>query len=177
MLLATYALSTLLIEVQSERTSIEGLQEFLERPLDAEQFDCAALARRSEELIALAESRHQSRLELSLFPALRTASAEAAATSLGTLENLRRAGLDMLPRIRSVLRPTADMGQQQVVRACRMVRDYCQNLLDRLACEENVLLPLAQKILPSEAWFQVGSEFLQQDAQRAAQSRPVQLAF
>jgi hemerythrin-like domain-containing protein len=174
--LATYALSTLLIEVQRERTSIEGLQEYTELPLDAQQFDCAALARRSEELIALAESRHQSRLELALFPALRTASAEAA-TSLGTLENLRCAGLDMLPRIRSVLRPTAEMGQQQVVWACRAVRDYCQNLLERLACEENVLLPLAQRILPSEVWFKVGSEFLQQDAQRAAQMRPTQFAL
>jgi hypothetical protein len=165
MLTATYALSTLLIEQQCERTSIQRLQAYLERPLDAPEFDCAALARHSEELISLAELRHQARLEHSLLPALRMASAEAA-SSLGTLENLRRAGLDMLPRMRSMLRPTAQFGQHQLARACRMLQAYCQNLLDRLACEENVLLPLAQRILPNEAWFKMGSEFLQQDAER-----------
>jgi hemerythrin-like domain-containing protein len=167
MLLTTYALSTLLIEQQRERTSIEFLQEYLGRPAEALQFDCAALARRSEELISLAESRHHTRLEHSLFPALRMASAEAA-TSVGTIENLRRAGLAMLPRMRLVLHPSTVRRQRQLARACRMVRAYCQNLLERLACEEDVLLPLAQRILPSEAWFKVGSEFLQQDAQRAA---------
>jgi hemerythrin-like domain-containing protein len=170
MLMATYALSTLVIEQQSERTSIQRLQEYLERPLDAPEFDCAALARHSEELISLAESRHQARLERSLLPALRSASSEAA-PSLGTLENLRRAGLDMLPRLRSVLQPTADFGQQHLARACRMVQAYCQNLLDRLACEETILLPLAQRILPVEAWFKMGSEFLQQDAERGASLR------
>jgi hypothetical protein len=170
MLMATYALSTLLIEQQRERTSIQHLQSYVERLLDPREFDCAALARRSEELISLAELRHQARLEHSLLPALRVASEEAA-TSLGTLDNLHRAAIDMLPRMRSVLRPTGDFGQQHLAGACRMVQAYCQNLLERLACEENVLLPLAQRILPSEAWFQMGSEFLQQDAQRGASAR------
>jgi hemerythrin-like domain-containing protein len=165
MLLTTYALSTLLVEQQRERTSIALLEQYLARPAEARQFDCAAVARRSEELISLAESRHHARLEHSLFPALRIASAEAA-TSVGTMENLRRAGIAMLPRMRFVLRPSAEPGQRQLAGARRMVRAYCQNLRERLACEEDVLLPLAQRILPSEAWFKVGSEFLQQDARR-----------
>ena len=167
MLLATYALSTLLIEQKCERTSIQSLQDYLAQPLDPNQFDCAALASRSEELILLAESRHQSRLRDSLFPALRAASNEAA-SALVKLEHLGRAGLEMLPRIRAALHPTADMGQQHVARAGRIVRAYCQNLLERLACEEDLVLPLAQRVLPSDAWFKVGTEFLLQDAQRDA---------
>lgn len=166
MLLATYALLTLTIEQKCERASIRQLQDRLANPIDSSDFDCAALAIFSEELITLAESRYQLRLENSLFPALRAASAEAA-LSLRTLERLRRAGIDMLPRIRTVLRPTAKLGQQQIVRAFALVQDYCQNLLERLACEEELLMPLAQRVLPSEVWFKVGTEFLLQDAQRA----------
>jgi hypothetical protein len=167
MLLATYALLTLTIEQKCERTSVQGLQDFLAQPMTSNEFDCAALIIRFEKLIVFAESRHQFRLENSLFPALREASNEAA-LALRTLENLGRAGLEMLPRIRAALRPSAELGQQHIARGCRTVQAYCQNLLERLACEEDLLLPLAQRILPSDAWFKVGTEFLLQDAQRAA---------
>lgn len=165
MLLATYALMTLAIEQKCERTSIQQLQGFLVQP-DSDEFDPAALAIHAEKLIVLAESRHQLRLEKCLFPALREASGDAA-MALNALENLGKAGLRMLPRLRAVLRPSAGLGQRQIARACRTVQAYCQNLLARLACEEE-LLPMAQRILPSAAWFKVGTEFLLQDAQRDA---------
>lgn len=166
MLMATYALMTLTIEQKYERNSIRHLQECLAQPLESNEFDCAALASRSEELITLAESRHQLRLETSLFPALREASVEAA-SSLRAIENLGRAGREMLAPIRSVFVPTANLGHQQIVRVRSLVQAYCQNLLERLACEEDVLLPLAQRVLRSDAWFKVGTEFLLQDARRA----------
>lgn len=171
MLLATYALMTLTIEQKCERTSIHELQGFLLQSLDSEEFDRAALAIHAEKLIVLAESRHQLRLEKCLFPALREASGDAAA-ALCALENLGQAGLRMLPRLRAVLRPTARLGQRKIARACRTVQAYCQNLLARLACEEELLLPMAQRILPSAAWFKVGTEFLLQDAQRKAFNGP-----
>lgn len=167
MLLAAYALLTLTIEQKCERTSIQQLQGFLIPPSDSDEFDRAALAIHAEKLIVLAESRHQLRLEKCLFPALREASGDAA-VALRALENLGRTGLKMLPRLRAVLRPTAGLGRRQIALACRTVQAYCQNLLARLACEEELLLPLAQRILPSAAWFKVGTEFLLQDAQRKA---------
>jgi hypothetical protein len=167
MLLATYALLTLTVELKCERTSIRHLQDLLSQPSVPHEFDRAALAIHAEKLIALAESRHRCRLEMSLFPALRAASADSV-LALRALENLGRAGLKMLPRLRAVLRPTARVGQRHIARACRTVQAYCQNLLERLACEEELLLPLAQRVLPSDAWCRVGTEFLLQDAQRAA---------
>jgi hemerythrin-like domain-containing protein len=166
MLLATYALLTLRIEQKRERASIQELQDCLARPAHCDDFDGAELATRSEQLIEFAESRHQRRLENGLFPALRAASVDAG-ESLRKLEHLGRVGLEILPRIRSVLRPGARLGKQQIARVCILVQAYCQNLLERLACEEEDLLPLAERLLPSEIWFKVGTEFLMQDAQRA----------
>lgn len=166
MLLSTYALLTLRIEQKRERASIQELQACLAQPTQSDDFDGAELASRSEQLIKFAESRHQRRLEHGLFPALRAASADAG-ESLRKFEHLCRVGLEILPRIRSVLRPGARLGKQQVARAYALVQAYCQNLLERLACEEEDLLPLAERVLPSDVWFKVGTEFLIQDAQRA----------
>lgn len=165
MLLATYALLTLTIEQKCERASISHLQDLLARLADPGQLDHSALTIHAEKLIVLAESHHQLRLEQSLFPALREASGDAA-HALRALETLGRAGLAMLPRLRAVLRPSARLGRQRIARACRTVQAYCQNLLERLACEEELLLPMALRLLASDAWFKVGTEFLLQDAQR-----------
>lgn len=163
MLLATYALATLEIEQKCERTAIQYLQNFLAQALASNEFDCATLTIQSEQLILLAEFRHWRRLESALFPALRNASNEAT-RSLQTLENLGRAGIEMLPHLRKSLHPTAHFGKRKIARACRRVNAYCQNLLQRLACEEEQLLPMAQRILPTDAWFKVGAEFLRQDS-------------
>lgn len=166
MLLATYALLTLRIEQAQERASIRQLQECLALPCNGEALDGARLAALAEALIKFAESLHQRRLEDALFPALRVAAAEPC-EALRNLEHLCAAGLDMLPRIRAALRPRAYSGQHELAGVHRLVQAYCQNLLDRLACEEDDLLPLAERSLHSETWFNVGTQFLQQDAQRA----------
>jgi hemerythrin-like domain-containing protein len=54
---------------------------------------------------------------------------------------------------------------------CKTVDLYCHNLLKRLDKEEQELLPLAQKVISSEEWFEIGSQFLAQDDDNAA-SRP-----
>jgi hemerythrin-like domain-containing protein len=166
MLLATYALATLTVEQKCERSFIQRLQHFVAQALVADECDGSAITVEAERLIQFAE-RHWSRLQNSLIPALREASHETMA-SLQSIENLGRCGIEMLPRIRSALRPSARLGQQRLAHACHTVQDYCQNLLERLACEEELLLPLAHRVLPSDAWCRVGTEFLLQDAQRAA---------
>jgi hypothetical protein len=166
MLLATYALLTLSIEQKRERASIQNLQDFLACPCSSDDFDGAQLATRAEELIHFAESHHQRRLKDGLFPALRAKSLEAG-EALRKHEHLCRVGREILPGLRWYLRPGAYFGQHQIEGAYGLVQAYCRNLLERLACEEDVLLPLAERVLPSEVWFAVGTEFLAQDAQRA----------
>lgn len=165
MLLSTCALLILRIEQTQERAAIQHLLDCLAQPSNCDDVDCLEVAIRSEQLIRMAETHHQRRLENALFPALRAATSEAA-ESLKTLESLGQADLEFPPRIRSALRQGADLGAQQIAHACVLVQTYCQNLLERLACEEGVLLPLAERVLPSEVWFRIGIEFLLQDAQR-----------
>jgi hypothetical protein len=168
MLVATYALMTLTIEQDHERNCIYQLQHLLRKPLeDSTEFDCVALTTQFEKLSVLAESRHRQRLEDCLIPALREATNEAG-FPLRALERLGQAGIAMLPRIRKMLRPTRYIGRKQMERARRKVQAYCRNLLERLACEEEQLLPFARHVLPGEAWFRIGAEFLMQDARRAA---------
>jgi hemerythrin-like domain-containing protein len=165
MLLSTCALLILRIEQTQQRAAIQHLLDCVAQPSHHADVDCMELAHRSEQLIRFAESHHQLRLENALFPALRAVSGEAG-EPLRTLERLGQSGLDILPRIRSALRSGADRDAHQNVNACALVQAYCRNLLERLACEEDVLLPIAQRVLPSEVWFKVGAEFLRQDAQR-----------
>jgi hypothetical protein len=167
MLLATYALTILTVEQKCERTSIERLQHVLVAESVANKFDSFAITVEAERLIQFAE-RHWCRLANSLIPALREASDETM-SSLQTIEDLGRCGIEMLPLLRTALSPTADFGQHRIVRACRTVNSYCHNLLQRLVCEEEQLLPLAHRVLPMEAWLKVGTEFLMQDAQHSAQ--------
>lgn len=163
MLLATYAIATLTIEQTCERAAIRGLQDAMARALASNECDLSVLAMQAEQLIQLAESLHWLRLENCLIPALRAASDDAL-LFLQALESLGRAGVDMLPLLRKALRPAAGLGQRQIARVCRRLNSYCQNLLQRLAFEEQQLLPLARCLLPTEAWFKVGTGFLMQDA-------------
>lgn len=164
MLLATYAIATLTIEQKCERTAIRRLQESMDQALATNECDLSALAIQSERLIVLAESLHWRRLEHCLIPALRQASNDAL-LFLQALENLGRAGVEMLPLLRTALLPAPDPSQQHIARACGTVNSYCQNLLARLAFEEQQLLPMAQRLLATDAWFRVGTAFLMQDAQ------------
>ncbi|HEU4373474.1 MAG TPA: hypothetical protein VFS02_08290 [Telluria sp.] len=164
MLLATYAIATLTIEQTCERTAIRRLQESMDQALASNECDLSALALQSERLILLAESLHWRRLENCLIPALREASNDAL-QFLQALENLGRAGVAMLPPLRTALRPAPAPSRQHIACACATVNSYCQNLLARLAFEEQQLLPLAQRLLATDAWFRVGTAFLLQDAQ------------
>ena len=163
MLLATYAFLTLTVEQTCERNCIQAVQQALAKALDPLEFDAATLNVELEKLITIAESTHWRRLEYCLIPAMRAASSESS-FALRAIETLGQAGIAMLPLIRTNLCCPSELSQPHIAAACRTVQEYCQNLLDRLACEEDQILPLAQRLLDGEAWFRVGLEFLHQDA-------------
>lgn len=160
MLLAIYALATLALEQKCERDSISHLQVLLARAATSRQCDRTELAHQFEKLIELAEVRHWPRLQHCLIPLLRAICAESEAIA-DSLESLQRAGAESLLQLRATLRQQSDPGQ--VSGRCLPLGEYCDNLLQRLACEEQ-LIPLAQRVFCSEEWFRVGREFLRQDA-------------
>jgi hemerythrin-like domain-containing protein len=166
MLLATYALLTLLIEQKEERRFIARIQNYLARfagrPND---IDASFLESQLDKLAVLAESRHKRKLDNCVIPAVRKATDDAAPL-LEVLEKLNRSGMAILRDMRESLRLATVNGTQQIAQLFSALDDYCKNLLERLAREENELLPLAQRVIPGETWFTIGTTFMAQDADR-----------
>ena len=160
MLVATYALVTLSVEQKCERNSIQAVMQALAKSWDPAEFDPAELIVALEKLVTIAESTHWRRLEFCLIPAIREASG-GSGYGMRAIETLGRDGKEMLPLIRRGLRCPAEFTSSQT---CGWLQEYCQNLLARLACEEDQIVPLAQRLLDTEAWLRVGLGFLHQDS-------------
>lgn len=167
MLLATYALSTLSVEQKKQRSFIERLQHRL-RHYGAfpGQADAQAVMADIDQLSRFAEARHQGKVEQCLMPAVRRASADAGPL-LADLESLSQAGGRLLGELRSSWQRAVHRDGEHLRQLLRSVELYCQNLLHRLAKEEQELLPLAQRVLSSDGWFSIGAGFLRHDAGHA----------
>jgi hemerythrin-like domain-containing protein len=171
MLTATYALLTLSVEQKKERNFISRLLQHVRAMSNKPHaIDAAFIASQVDELTQLAESLHQRKVEHCLMPALRHASADAEPL-LADLQSLTSLGGAMLCSVRKRLRVAAPRGIRQVKFLCRALDQYCHNLLARLEMEERQLLPLAQRVVSSEAWFKIGTMFLDHDAKRKEERR------
>lgn len=168
MLTATYVLSTLSIEQKKERHFISRLLQYVQdiarRP---QEIDPVYIESQLDELTRFAEARHQGKVESCLMPAVRNAArnnARDAAPLMNDLEALTRIGNNILRAVRKCLRRTLRRSTMQGKFLCRTIDMYCHNLLKRLEKEEQELLPLAQRVISSEEWFEIGSMFLTHDA-------------
>lgn len=163
MLTATYVLLTLSIEQKKERHFIARLLQYVQsRARKPSEIDPVFIESQLEELTRFAEARHQHKLEACLMPAVRNAGGECGAV-LSELEALARLGRAIQTTVRKCLRRAMRRGATRSKLLCRTVDLYCQNLLKRLDKEEQELLPLAQKLISSEEWFEIGSMFLAED--------------
>lgn len=164
MLTGTYALLTLSVEQKNERNFISRILHYLQINADKPQeIDPAQLQVQLDELTLFAESRHKRKVERCVIPAVRKATDEATPL-LDDLETLSRIGSSMLRFVRRNLRRAADIGTDHIERLCRTMQRYCLNLLERLAKEEQHLLPLAQRVISHEEWFHIGTKFMSDDA-------------
>lgn len=171
MLIATYAMLTLSVEQNKERKAISRFRRYLQDHAATPQaIDPVALASQLEELSRFAETRHQHKVEGCLMPAVREATGDAAPL-LAELESLQRVGNNMLHAARRRLRLRLGQSLSQMQMLCFTLERYCQNLLERLAKEEQELLPLAQRVISSEQWFAIGSMFLSHDARQEERRR------
>jgi hemerythrin-like domain-containing protein len=168
MLTATYVLLTLSIEQKKERHFISRLlqhvQSIARRP---QEIDPVLLESQLKELSSFAEARHQRKVEACLMPAMRAADSDCAAL-INDLEALSRLGKAMLAAVHKCLHRAMRRSASQGKFLCRTIDMYCHNLLCRLDKEEQELLPLAQKVISSDDWFEIGSQFLAQEDDGAA---------
>ncbi len=169
MLIATYALSTFSVEQKKERSFIGRLQHTLHTNAGKlQEIDPLRLESDLDQLSRFSEARHQRRISSCLMPAVRRATREADPL-LADIESLHQTGSDLLLDLRHRLRPAFANGSTYgtIKQLCCSMERYCQNLLQRLAKEEQELLPLARRVMSSADWFAVGSTFLSHDARRA----------
>lgn len=168
MLLTTYALLTLSAEQKKERSFIKSMQYYLRSHADSpQQIDPSLMSSQLNELSQFVESRHQRKVEECLIPAVREATREADPL-LADLELLRRIGDTALHVVRRCLRLAFLYGVTEIKLLFQSMERYCDNLLERLAKEEQELLPLAQRVVSNEQWFAIGTMFLSHDAGNTA---------
>jgi hemerythrin-like domain-containing protein len=169
MLIVTYALSTFSIEQKKERGFIHSILHYMQANL--EQADPVRLESQLNELTRFADSRHKRSVAFALMPAVRRATHEAAPLAdplagplLADLAKLHQKGSELLRLARRNLQHAFRHGQLHIESACKALERYCQNLLQRLAKEEQELLPLARRVISSGDWFAIGSTLLSHDA-------------
>ncbi|MFT5643254.1 MAG: hypothetical protein ACI83P_000799 [Janthinobacterium sp.] len=159
MLIATYALSTFSVEQKKERSFIRSIQQYMQT--NWQHLDPLRLESHLNALTRFSESRQQRRVAGALMPAVRRATRDADLL-LADLDTLRRAGCELLRLVRRSLRCALSALQIETLR--QSMERYCQNLLQRLAKEEQELLPLARRVMSSDDWFALGSTLLSHDA-------------
>jgi hemerythrin-like domain-containing protein len=175
MLTATYALMTLSVEQKKERSFVSRILHYLQaNAAQPDRIDPVQLKSQLDELTRFAEARHKHKLEVCIIPAVREASADAAPL-LADLDSLSRTGSKMLRTLRRRLRLAFAHGSVHIHGLCRTMQRYCENVLARLAKEEQELLPLAQRVVSSERWFTIGTTFLSDEAGYVERSRPAQM--
>ena len=164
MLTATYSIVAISAEQKNSRSILFRLQQYLHNCL--EKFngrDHGAIAAALEKLAQFDQRWHMRKMELYVIPAIRGATHEVDCL-LEELELMSSRGLAILRSAQEKMRRALDQGLDYVKDVYRSLEGYCENLSQRLAKEENELLPMVGRLLTSEQWFPIAAQLLSDDA-------------
>ena len=160
MLTTTYALISLSVEQKRAHNLLSTVQLLFQKSAaDRQRTDPVILESVVSQLAKLDASCHRRKVEVYVIPAIQNATKEGDAL-LAELETLSAIGRRILDSVREWVRQAYDQGVTEVKELYSSVELYCNNLLRRLAKEEEELLPLAQKVISSVEWFAIGVQFL-----------------
>lgn len=164
MLTATYAILNLSVEQEHSRTLISHIQQFCRRCSaglrDINLPDLKSVAR---QLTQFDESCHRRKVEMHVIPAIRNATREADFL-FAELESLNAQDDSILTSLKALLSLSADQWMVKLKELCCLMELYCQILLKTLE-KEDAIFELAKRLLPSEQWFTIGTQFLSLDAE------------
>ncbi len=79
---------------------------------------------------------------------------------LAELDSLSLQSEDILKSVRDRVNPAFQQSNVDIEELCSAMDAYCQNLLQRLEKEEEELFPIAQRVISSEGWFTLASQFI-----------------
>ena len=168
MLTVTYALVTLSVEQRKACSNLAALQQQIRNSAaKRESIDRSSFESILYQLVQFDESCRWRNLELYVIPALRSATSEAD-DLMAELESFSSSGENILRETRANLWRVFNQGVDGVNELCAAMESYCHHLLQRLAKEERELLPLAQRVISSEDWFDLAAQFISHDAENHA---------
>ena len=111
---------------------------------------------------------HARKVELYVIPAVRGATTEVDSL-LAELESMSAHGVAILQSAQEQLHQAFDQGVAKLKDLWRAMEFYCDNLLKRLAKEEEELLPMIGRLLSIDEWFEIAAKFLRDDARQKRQ--------
>ena len=144
-------------EIQSWRSQLEGRQALLTNQAHVEFL--------VSQFIKFDEACRARNIELYVLPAIRSATSEADAL-LADIDALTLMGRITLKTVHARLRQAATRGAAEVDFLCDSLQQYCQDMLKRLALEEGQVLPLAQRVISNDEWFDIAARFVSSDLGR-----------
>jgi hemerythrin-like domain-containing protein len=160
MLTTTYILLSLSAEQKKVHHLLSTVQQsFHNNCADLQRLDPAVLESVVSQLDKLDASCHRRKVEVYVIPAIQQTTNEADPI-LAELEALNATGLRTLGTVKERVQQAFEQSAIEVSGLTASIELYCNNLLERLAKEEEELLPLAQRVISSDGWFAIGAQFL-----------------
>lgn len=164
MLTATYSLVAIAAEQDKARRLLQRLQHFVEASWKGLQsIDFGFLEAGCERMMQLEQFLQSRKLVRHVLPALREAGREAELI-VGELESLIGRAGKTLSSVANRLVPRPEMGRIEVSQLCESMEVYCRHVHARLQMEEQILLPLARRVLSVEDWFRLAAAFLSNES-------------
>ncbi|MBV8632929.1 MAG: hypothetical protein JO002_00415 [Burkholderiaceae bacterium] len=166
MLTLTYALVALSVEQRKVKGRVLELQQEIQ--LERKQrllTNQAHIEFLVSQFIKLDEACRSRNIELYVLPAIRAATSEADSL-LADIDALTLMGRITLKTVHARLRQAAARGSFELDYLCDSLQQYCKDMLKRLDLEETQVLPLAQRVISSDEWFDIAARFISSDVGR-----------
>jgi hemerythrin-like domain-containing protein len=172
MLTTTYAVLTLSVEQKKTSAVFSALYQYFQTGSESMQdFDPDSLQPVLNHLAQFDASCHRRKVEMYVIPAIQKTTRDADSL-LAELASLSLIGTTILRAVRERFLLAFEQGFIEIRALCSAMRLYCYSQLQRLEKEETELFPLAQRVITSEEWFSIGTNFLALAAKNHGSKRP-----
>jgi hemerythrin-like domain-containing protein len=164
MLTATYSLVTIAAEQDKAHGLLSRLQQYVHNAWQGLQnVDFAFLDAAFNRLLKFDDYCRNRKVERYLVPALRCATREADAL-IAELDALSARGAEILHAVRRHLASVLEVSSVRAGEICHSMELYCHNFSERLKKEDELLFPVARRLLSVEEWFSLAAKFLAEDS-------------